>query len=276
MEVDVVVVDDGSCDGTAELVSATSQAILKDLNRLVLVQLATSCGKDPAILAGLSHGYRDSDVVIVMDGDGQHPTSVLDELFVPHEAFPFALIVAVPDHDWGHWSRRIGRRAFGLLLSRSTVQSDFALVPNMFIAHVRSMMSHGDTYKDAMTWLNTKVLEVSFSVPERSDGQDSRFTLARLIALAARRSLSHGREALVASTLIQLVVVALALAGLVINWAIQGEVASATFLVAIMALLVVSIPVNVYSLFVALSSYARQSHRPQFQVSRIAEVRGSR
>jgi glycosyltransferase involved in cell wall biosynthesis len=75
MPVSVVVVSDGSTDGT--------QRVAKE-NAALLVELPASLGKGAALRAGLAHAARlEFDYLITMDGDGQHVAADLERLLVP-------------------------------------------------------------------------------------------------------------------------------------------------------------------------------------------------
>jgi glycosyltransferase involved in cell wall biosynthesis len=61
---DVVVIDDGSADGTADVARAAGA---------ICLQLPRNCGKASALRAGIAFARdRDFDRVITLDGDGQH------------------------------------------------------------------------------------------------------------------------------------------------------------------------------------------------------------
>ncbi len=70
----IIYVDDGSTDNT--------ELILKNLatsdERLLIVQFSRNFGKEPALSAGLD--LADADIIITMDGDGQHPPELIPQL----------------------------------------------------------------------------------------------------------------------------------------------------------------------------------------------------
>ena len=76
-DADVLVVDDGSPDGTAEL----AHAVDAELGRVEVLRRARKAGLGSAYRAGFRLGLdRGYDVVIEMDSDGSHDPSVLPEL----------------------------------------------------------------------------------------------------------------------------------------------------------------------------------------------------
>jgi len=72
--VELIVVDDGSRDDTAETVRALARAH----PQVVLLRLSRNFGKEAALTAGLDAAR--GDVVALMDADGQHPPELLPEM----------------------------------------------------------------------------------------------------------------------------------------------------------------------------------------------------
>ncbi len=73
----VLVVDDGSPDGTADLAAESAD----QLGQIEVMRRAEKSGLGPAYRAGFAWGMeRGFDVLIEMDADGQHDPAVLPEL----------------------------------------------------------------------------------------------------------------------------------------------------------------------------------------------------
>ncbi len=71
----IIVVDDGSTDYTAKIANELG---------VVLIQHEKNLGKGAALRTGFRHAMTFSpDVVVTMDGDGQHVPSFIPELIVP-------------------------------------------------------------------------------------------------------------------------------------------------------------------------------------------------
>ncbi|HXW48102.1 MAG TPA: glycosyltransferase family 2 protein, partial [Xanthobacteraceae bacterium] len=71
---ELVYVDDGSRDGTLA-VARELPAVGLDVQ---VISLSRNFGKEAALLAGLDHARRGA--VLFIDGDGQHPTSLIERL----------------------------------------------------------------------------------------------------------------------------------------------------------------------------------------------------
>lgn len=107
---DIVVVDDGSDDGTARLARALGCRVLR---------LPIHLGYGAAVQAGVKYGLRRGyDVVVTFDGDGQHDASDLDGLLAAVAGGADLVLgsrVLVPEAHQGSLARRAGRRAFSFL-----------------------------------------------------------------------------------------------------------------------------------------------------------------
>src|SRR3990170_7877509 len=70
-DVAVVYVDDGSNDGTAERLDE----LMAEDRRVSVIRLSRNFGQQAALTAGIDS--VDGDAVIMMDGDGEHPPSLI-------------------------------------------------------------------------------------------------------------------------------------------------------------------------------------------------------
>src|SRR5215211_3502287 len=74
LKCEVVYIDDGSRDATLSVAQALPAAALD----VQVVSLSRNFGKEAALLAGLDHARLGA--VLFMDGDGQHPPSLVETL----------------------------------------------------------------------------------------------------------------------------------------------------------------------------------------------------
>jgi len=118
-ELDVVVIDDGSTDATAERAAAAGAAV---------VRLPFNLGIGGAVQTGfkyaLEHGY---DTVIRLDGDGQHDPRQIPQLLGPLERDEADVVVgsrfANGDGEYKPpFARRAGIRRFAQVVSLLTRQ----------------------------------------------------------------------------------------------------------------------------------------------------------
>ncbi|MCP4581734.1 MAG: glycosyltransferase family 2 protein [candidate division Zixibacteria bacterium] len=106
---DILVVDDGSTDGTADIAWRLGVDVIShSINR----------GKGAALKAGfrhaIEHGY---DAVITLDSDGQHDPKYIPEFLAAHERFQADLIIGSRMRDKADMP--FDRRCSNYLTSRS-------------------------------------------------------------------------------------------------------------------------------------------------------------
>lgn len=131
----VLVVDDGSTDGTAEVASAAGATVVRHpQNR----------GKGAALKTGfawaLERGYQ---AVLTLDADGQHDPTEIPKFLAALEAGEGALIIGRRDFaqmPWPRWwSTPLGTRILSLALGRHIPdnQSGYRLLTRRFLEALR-------------------------------------------------------------------------------------------------------------------------------------------
>ena len=181
---EVVLVDDGSTDETARRISE----IARDQSGIVPVVLSRNFGKESALAAGLE--VASGDAVIVMDGDLQHPPSLIPELVTRWRAGA-DVVNAVKSHR-GRESvlYKVAARLFYVLIGgamgrRMESQSDFKLLDRQVVNQVRSFKEQHRFFRGLVAWVGFSVEEVPFQVQGRFGGRAS-FTGVRLVRYALR------------------------------------------------------------------------------------------
>lgn len=118
-EAEILVVDDGSTDRTAGLARRAGAMVAS-----LPFNQGVGAAHQTAYLFALSRGY---ELVVQLDGDGQHPAAELVRLAAPVRAGEADLAVGSRFAAAGRYrpgfARRIGQRLFGMLVSTSTRQT---------------------------------------------------------------------------------------------------------------------------------------------------------
>jgi glycosyltransferase involved in cell wall biosynthesis len=87
----LIVVDDGSTDGTAASLQGLAVEVIQHPQRR---------GKGAALSTGFNAALAlGADAVITLDGDGQHDPEDIPRLIAAHQAFPGSLVLAARLHD---------------------------------------------------------------------------------------------------------------------------------------------------------------------------------
>src|SRR5215218_4204418 len=109
---EVVYVDDGSADATLSI----ARSLPADAVDVQVVSLSRNFGKEAALMAGLDHARLGA--VLFMDGDGQHPPSLVETL-VTHwlDGGYDVAYTAKADRENESWLIRSGVKLFYLALN---------------------------------------------------------------------------------------------------------------------------------------------------------------
>ena len=115
LDVDVLVVDDGSKDATARVALAAGE-------RVTLLRNPFNLGIGGAMQAGYRYAFDNGyDIAVQVDADGQHPPASIPELLAPIESGEANMAVGTrfrEDSGYkGSWLRRIGIAMFAGIVS---------------------------------------------------------------------------------------------------------------------------------------------------------------
>lgn len=180
----ITYVDDGSTDGTGEAL----ERIAHDDARVRVLRLSRNFGHQAALTAGLDHAQ--GDVVITMDGDGQHPPSLIPELIALHQSGYD--IVATQRVDPPHTSRfkRWTAGAFYWTINRLgdtpviPGAADFRLMSRRAVEGLRQMREHHRFLRGMVSWMGFPTVIVPYQAPARIAGT-TKFSLRRMLRLAS-------------------------------------------------------------------------------------------
>jgi glycosyltransferase involved in cell wall biosynthesis len=179
---EIIAVDDGSPDDTWERLAAEARR----RPYLRAVRLSRNFGKEHALSAGLEASR--GEVVLVMDGDLQHPPSLIPEMVARWREGGCDVVEAVKQRRGiESWRSRLCAGAFyGLLKVLSGFDlrgaSDFKLLDRRVVDAWRQMPEHSLFFRGMVAWLGFRRARIAFDVPKRVGGTSrwSLFALARL------------------------------------------------------------------------------------------------
>jgi dolichol-phosphate mannosyltransferase len=206
---EVVVVDDGSTDGTWDVVVR----LQAELNEVVGVRLSRNFGKEGAIAAGLD--LVTGDACVVMDADLQHPPALLPEMVRRWREGGWDVVEAVKAHRGREsWARRFVARSFyrtAAWLTGHDLQdaSDFKLIDRRVLVEWRRLGERATFFRGLVSWLGFSRTSVTFEVPPRVAGR-SRWSVWGLASLAIHAVTSFSALPLQLVTLLGVLMLAVA------------------------------------------------------------------
>src|SRR3954471_8061097 len=190
---ELIVIDDGSTDHTWQTLSEAAGPV----PQLRGFRLSRNFGKELALCAGLDRAR--GDAVIVMDGDGQHPPSLLPEMVRLWRTTGADIVEAIktkrgPESVPG----RLGALLFYFGLNKLAGVdlkgvSDFKLMNRRAVDAWLQMEERNVFFRGMTAWLGFSRIQIPFEVPGRAGGASGwsfpkRMTLA-LTGISAFSSL---------------------------------------------------------------------------------------
>ena len=180
---EVVVVDDGSTDGTWAVVEAAAQ---RD-ERVRGIRLSRNFGHQVALTAGLSSATGDQ--IVTMDGDLQHPPETIPAL-VEKAAEGFDVVYAVRSQSdvegaFKINSARLFYRTVNLLTSLDLPVggADFRLMSRRVVDALLLMPERHRFLRGMTRWVGFPQASVEYNRDARFQGQ-SKYTLRAMVRLA--------------------------------------------------------------------------------------------
>ncbi|MFA6041814.1 MAG: glycosyltransferase family 2 protein, partial [Methylophilus sp.] len=158
----IVVIDDGSKDDTADVVKSVA-----DSYQVTLVRFSRNFGKENAISAGLS--YAKGDVVICMDADGQHASELMLTM-LEHWRLGYDMVYAVrQDREQESSFKLWGSRLFYKMMSASTHveiprdAGDFRLMDRQVVNALCQLPERNRFMKGIYAWVGYRSIGIPYT-----------------------------------------------------------------------------------------------------------------
>jgi glycosyltransferase involved in cell wall biosynthesis len=216
---EVVYVDDGSTDATL----AIAHGLAADGIDVQVVSLSRNFGKEAALMAGLDHARRGA--VLFMDGDGQHPPALVEQLVHHWIDDGFDVVYTAKAHrDNEPFLRRLAVHGFYALINWGARQKipedagDFRLLSPRAAAALRQLPERNRFFKGLASWIGFRQIRVDYEPAARAHGITT-FSASRLVGLSIEGLTSFSVAPLRFASLLGVLLASLAfLFGLSILW----------------------------------------------------------
>jgi glycosyltransferase involved in cell wall biosynthesis len=182
-EVEIVFINDGSTDQTAEQAKALAQVD----EQVLLINFSRNFGKEPALFAGLE--YATGDAVIPMDVDLQDPISVIPQLIAEWQKGADVVLAKRSNRDSDSYLKRHSASLFYHLLNRISYTrieenvGDFRLMDRKVVNVIRALPEHQLFMKGVLSWAGFTTAVVEYERAGRVAGS-SKFNGWKLWNLA--------------------------------------------------------------------------------------------
>ena len=181
--VELIVVDDGSMDATVSVM----KEMCKKFSEIVFVELSRNFGKENALSAGIDAAQ--GDVVILMDSDGQHSSTLIAQMF-HHWQNGFDVVYAVRKKrdDQSKLQAKLTRIFYKLINWGGKFKipenaGDFRLMDRQAVDALKKLPERNRFMKGLYAWVGFKSCAIDYEPLNRLDGK-SNFGIGGSIALA--------------------------------------------------------------------------------------------
>lgn len=180
---EIVFVDDGSRDATFEAVAALAAAD----PAIRALRFARNFGKEAAMAAGLREAR--GQVVVLMDGDLQHPPELIPELLAEWRKGARMVTAVRRSRDTDPWLRRRLSQGFYRVFARISEVAleegggDFRLFDRKVVDAINSLPERTRFMKGITSWVGFSRATVDFEPEARAAGA-SAWSLLRLLSYA--------------------------------------------------------------------------------------------
>jgi len=167
---EIVLVNDGSTDETAELLEVACDAN----PNLRVIHFSRNFGKEVALTAGLD--YTSGQAVVPMDADLQDPPELIETLLERWRAGYEVVHCRRRDRNADSWIKRVTAHMFYALMSRiagidvPANSGDFRLMDRRVVVALRQLRERNRFMKGLFAWVGFRQTFVDYERPARAAG----------------------------------------------------------------------------------------------------------
>jgi dolichol-phosphate mannosyltransferase len=176
-------IDDGSTDGTEK----TLARLAKNDRRVQVVSLSRNFGHQAALSAGLDHA--EGDVVISMDGDGQHPPEMipqmLDLIKLGYDIVQTQRMDEAQPASFKKWTSGLFYRLINLISGTRIIPgtADFRALSRRAVDAIKSMPEYHRFLRGMVAWIGFPMVILPYQPAARISGQ-SKYSISKMLNLA--------------------------------------------------------------------------------------------
>lgn len=177
-----LLINDGSTDNTLQLI----KELCKKDSHYHYIDLSRNYGKEIAIMAGID--YVNSDAIIIMDADMQHPIETISEMIKYWEE-GYEDIYAQRQNSNEPWLKKITSKMYYRILQKSTdipIQKDtgdFRLLDRKCVEALKKMRETDRNNKGMFSWIGFKKKGILYQQQDRQYGK-TKWNYSKLLNLA--------------------------------------------------------------------------------------------
>lgn len=176
-------VNDGSSDRTNEIL----QRLACEDSRITAVELSRNFGHQAALTAGLD--IAQGDYVITMDGDGQHPPSLIASMLdLASSGYDLVLTQRSDETTGSYFKRQTGILFYRLINRIGDTQilpggADFRLMARAVVDGLKQMREYHRFLRGMVSWMGFRTVILPYAPSARLAGR-SKYTIKKMLRLA--------------------------------------------------------------------------------------------
>ena len=182
-QLELIIVDDGSRDDTADVM----QLLCATYPQVIYLKLSRNFGKEAALTAGIEAAQ--GDVVVLMDGDGQHPVSLVPDMLAKwREGADVVYAIRRTRADQSSLQIKLTAWFYKLVNFGNRVKipanaGDFRLMDRKVVDALKSLSERNRFMKGLYAWVGFNSTAIDYEPLPRTGGK-SNFGLRGSLALA--------------------------------------------------------------------------------------------
>jgi dolichol-phosphate mannosyltransferase len=179
----LICVDDGSSDATPAML----RRLVKNDKRIQVIELSRNFGHQAALSAGLAASK--GNVVLTMDGDGQHPPELIPEMLrLLEQGYDIVQGQRADSVEGGTFKRWTSGGFYQLLnlISGTHVMpgaADFRALSRQAVDALNSMPEYHRFLRGMISWMGYSSVVLPYSEPKRLAGK-SKYSFGKMLQLA--------------------------------------------------------------------------------------------
>jgi dolichol-phosphate mannosyltransferase len=177
-------VDDGSEDATVKELLA----LAKNDDRIRILEFSCNFGHQAALSAGMDAAQ--GDVVITMDGDGQHPPELIPQILdLIEQGYDIVQMQRIEENQLGffkRWTSRLFYRLINVIGGTQITEgvADFRALSRNALDGLRSMREYHRFLRGMISWMGYSSVTLPFHEPPRVAGK-TKYSLIKMLRLAS-------------------------------------------------------------------------------------------
>jgi len=176
-------VDDGSTDETPQVLAE----LARNDRRVRVIELSRNFGHQAALTAGLDAAR--GEVVISMDGDGQHPPEMIPQMIelirAGYDVVQTQRLDQAEPASFKKWTSGLFYRLINLISGTRILPgaADFRALSRQAVDALKAMPEYHRFLRGMVAWIGYPTVILPYQPAERISGQ-SKYSLAKMLRLA--------------------------------------------------------------------------------------------